>query len=239
VKARAFDDVAVAFELALVETLLLPLELVPPAALVDVPDPPAEPDVLTLLGTNVMGTLRFWVRESPNPISQPTPVVTSEGHGYFCASTDDWFPAVSFPDRGGPTVPSTTWNARDMVPVGLTVARYGIGFEQLTSRGFPAREIVGCPGARLHSETDPVAPGVNPLPVTVTGVPFFTHVAGLTVTLSPPEETVFGAGMHGAVVVVVGGTVVVGMGTLDANANGRGVATPPRLSNAKNAQPPV
>jgi hypothetical protein len=79
-----------------------------------------------------------------------------------------------------------------------------------------------------------MAPGVNPLPETLTTVPAFTQVAWLTVTDAPPEVTVPGFGVQEAIVVVV-----VGMDSLDAKVKGTGVAATPLLSKAKKAQPPL
>jgi hypothetical protein len=70
------------------------------------------------------------------------------------------------------------------------------------------KSTVGWLLSLLHSRTAPVAPFVNPEPVTATLVPPLRHVPGFAVRLGEPPD-VFDSALHGAVVVVLAVVVVV------------------------------
>ncbi len=89
-------------------------------------------------------------------------------------------PALSVPDAGGPTVPVVTVKLVERVPVAVVVFSVRKGFVQETGTAFPATEMVGWPGALLHSRTAPVALSGYPEAVTVTDCPLVSPVFGKT-----------------------------------------------------------
>jgi hypothetical protein len=97
-----------------------------------------------------------------------------------------------------PSVATVTSPVAD-IPLQLTGTDWLIG---------AGRSTVGWLLSLLHSRTAPVAPFVNPEPVTVTLVPPLRQVPGLAVRLGEPLE-VFDCALQGAVVVVDVGVVVV------------------------------
>jgi hypothetical protein len=76
------------------------------------------------------------------------------------------------------------------------------------------KSTVGWLLSLLHSRTAPVAPFVNPEPVTVTFVPPLRQVPGLAVRLGEPPD-VLDCALHGAVVGVDVGVVVVVLEVVD------------------------
>jgi hypothetical protein len=116
------------------------------------------------------------------------------GHGYRAASAVGLVPALSvaghvnragWGPHGGPTVPWTTLNVVDKVPVALvaTSADNEIAV-QLTETAVltgAGRATVGCLASELHSKTFPGDVLVKPLPVIDTGVPLLKPVFGVMV----------------------------------------------------------
>jgi hypothetical protein len=88
--------------------------------------------------------------------------------------------------HGGPTVPWTTLNVVDNVPVAVVatsadseIAVQLTETEALTGAG---RATVGCLASELHSRTFPGEPLAKPLPVMVTEAPPVKPVLGVMVT---------------------------------------------------------
>jgi hypothetical protein len=90
-------------------------------------------------------------------------------------------------------------------PAAVEIPVQDTGTAWLTGAG---RATVGWPVSLLHSRMLPRAAGVHPDPVTVTTVPPFKQVPGVTVTLGGPA-TVAGWALQGTVVVVVAPAAVV------------------------------
>ena len=150
-------DVVVVDVLDVVVVDVLDVVVVPPpppvvvVVVVPPPPPPAKPIVAGVAAVP---------SEVPNWITHESPALTWAavgGQGYRAASAAASLPALSVPVAGGPTVPVATVKLVERVPVAVVVFSVRKGFVQETGTAFPATEMVGWPGALLHSRTAPVA----------------------------------------------------------------------------------
>ena len=116
------------------------------------------------------------------------------GHGYRAASAVGLFPLASVAGhvaaagagpQGGPTVPSTTSNVVEIVPVAVVVTSLDndgalqlTGMAELTT---PPTCTLGWPESLLHSRMLPIEVWLKPLPVIVMLCPLVRPVAGVMV----------------------------------------------------------
>ena len=107
--------------------------------------------------------------------------------------------------QGGPDVPAMMVNVPDRPPVASVTTRAPAEGALQDTGTLPTNEpksTVGWPASLLHSRMLPGEEWSKPDPVTVTFVPPFRQVPGVTVMLGGPA-TVPGCTLHGLVVVVV------------------------------------
>lgn len=102
----------------------------------------------------------------------------------MAASAAALFPILSVPEVGGPTVPVTTLNFADKVPLLVVLAKLLRGLVQDTETGLPSTWMVGWLASLLHSTIPPIVPLASPEPVTVTVWSLVNPVLGLTVRLA-------------------------------------------------------
>jgi hypothetical protein len=96
--------------------------------------------------------------------------------------------AAAVGPHGGPTVPCTTVNTVEIVPVDEVVTRNenegAVQLTEMVELTTPPSMTVGWFGSELHSRTLPMELLVNPLPVRVTFDPLTSPVDGLAVMVA-------------------------------------------------------